>query len=199
MSDTPNPTEDDGKADKHNPFDPARLRISQRFGEGMDVRPVLASVTVRKPHRQWFVRVHPDPSMSIETSILQFEQDQQYFLVDPSLAPALPGEASAVALYTAVNLSGATFLWPIKLPNEDGQQHECHITAHRAADLAKTEWIRISWDKPNSNYAVVRARGKVPEPAWPPADLQRILSIAFKDRFIDSLDHPVVRRLMGEF
>ena len=39
-----------------NPFDPARLRIGQRFSEGHDVRQVLISVQVRKPQRQEFVR-----------------------------------------------------------------------------------------------------------------------------------------------
>lgn len=182
-----------------NPFDPKRLRISQRFGEGLDIKPVIASVSVRKPHRQWWVRVHDDPTMSIETCVLQHEQDQQYYLVDPELAPNFPGEAVAMALYAAITMSGGLFLWPVPLPNEDGQQHQCHVTAHTAAQLAQTVWIRISWDRPSSNYTVVRARGNVPDPVWPDADLQKLLSIAFKDRFIDSLDHPVVRRLMGEF
>ena len=31
------------------------------------------------------------------------------------------------------------------------------------------------------------------------ADLQKLLSMACKDRVIDNLDHTVVRRLMGEF
>lgn len=182
-----------------NPFDPKRLRISQRFGEGMDVRAVIATVSVRKPHRQWWIRVHPDPLMAIETCVLHNDHDQQHYLVDPSLSPSLPGEAVAMTLYSAINMSGGLFIWPIRLPNEDGQQHECHNTAHHAAQLAQTTWIRISWDRPNSNYAVVRARGQVPEPAWPEADLQKLLSIAFKDRFIGDLDHPVVRRLLGEF
>ncbi len=198
MKEMPDHSEDPN-GDKPNPFDPKRLRISQRFGEGLDVRPVVASVSVRKPHRQWWVRVHPDPLMSIETCVLQFEQDQQHYLVDPGLAPSLPGEAVAMALYTAITMSGGLFLWPIRLPNEDGQQHECHITAHNAAELARTVWIRVSWDRPTSNYTVVRARGQVPEPAWPEADLQKLLSVGFKDRHIDDLDHPVVRHLLGEF
>lgn len=191
--------DDFGNEEKANPFDPIKLRISQRFGEGLDVRAVIASIQVRKPHRQWWIRVHPDPHMSIETCLLQNEQDQQYYLVDPRLSPSLPGEAVATTLYSAINMSGGIFLWPVRLPNEDGQQHECHITAHRTAQLAQTTWIRISWDRPNSNYAVIRAQGQVPEPAWPEADLQKLLSIGFKDRLIDDLDHPILKRLRGEF
>jgi hypothetical protein len=191
--------DDEDDSEGPNPFDPKRLRISQRFGEGLDVRTIIASVSVRKPHRQWWIRVHPDPRMSIETCVLQNEQDQQHYLVDPSLSSSLPGEAVPMTLYSAINMSGGLFLWPVRLPNEDGQQHECHITAHRAAQLAQTTWIRISWDRANSNYAVVSARGEVPEPAWPEADLQKLLSIAFKGRLIEDLDHSVLKRLRGEF
>jgi hypothetical protein len=182
-----------------NPFDPKRVRISRRVGEGLDVRPVLASVAVCRPRRQWFVRVHPDPAMHIESFLLHREQDQQFYLVDRDLAPTLPGETVAMALFTAVNMSGGVFLWPIRLPDPNGRQHECHVTAHRAAELAQTEWVRISWDQALSNYGVVRARGQVPEPAWPDADLQKVLSVAFRDRYIDTLDHPVVRQLLGDF
>lgn len=190
---------ENGHDDGNSPFDLKKLRINQRFGENLDARPVIASVAVRKPQRQWWVRVHPDPAMALETCILQFEQDQQFYLVDPALAPALPGETAATKLHTTVTMNGGLFLWPIKLPDEDGQLHECHVTAHNAAEVAQSTWIRISWFKPNNNYVVVRARGNVPEPAWPEADLQKLLSVAFKDRFIDSLDHPVAKRLLGEF
>jgi hypothetical protein len=37
-----------------------------------------------------------------------------------------------------------------------------------------------------------------PEPQWPDMSLQKVLAMAFKDRFIDSLDHPVLKRLRGE-
>ena len=182
-----------------NPFDPARLRIGQRFGEGVDARPVLASVSARRPHRQWWIRVHPNSSMALETCILFSEQDQLFYLVDPELAPALPGETVAMTLYTAINMSGGVFLWPIRLPDENGQQHACHTTAHHAADLARTVWTRIAWDKGRSDYTVSRARGMLPEPTWPEANLQKMLSLAFKDRYIDTLEHPVARRLLGEF
>jgi hypothetical protein len=199
MKDIRDAVEDGEGASAPNPFDLKRLRINQRFGEGIDLRPVLASVSVRKPHRQWWVRTHPDPSMVLNTCILQFEQDQQFYLVDPGLAPSLPGETVAMTLYTAINMSGAIFLWPIRLPDENGQQHECHVTAHHAASVAQTVWTRVSWEKSLSNYSVVRARGAVPEPSWPEADLQKILHLGFRDRYIDSLEHPVVRRLLGEF
>ena len=42
-----------------NPFDPAHLRLSQDFTSQIGGKKALMSVPVRKPDRQWFVRVHP--------------------------------------------------------------------------------------------------------------------------------------------
>jgi hypothetical protein len=45
-----------------NPFDPAALRLDQSFAEMVGVKKLLTTVPVRKPNRQDFVRVHPDPA-----------------------------------------------------------------------------------------------------------------------------------------
>ena len=46
-------------------------------------------------------------------------------------------------------------------------------------------------------YEVFEPTAKLPDPEWPDADFTHLLEIAFKDRFIKTLDHPVVRRLQG--
>ncbi len=48
-------------------------------------------------------------------------------------------------------------------------------------------------------YDVLEARGQFPDPVWPEVTLEKLLELAFKDRFIDNLDHPVLKRLRGEF
>ena len=47
-------------------------------------------------------------------------------------------------------------------------------------------------------YRIWEARGDLPEPEWPEQSLRDLLSIAFKGRYIDSLDHPVLKHLRGE-
>ena len=46
-------------------------------------------------------------------------------------------------------------------------------------------------------YDVFEATGELPEPEWPEKDFQSLIEIAFKDHFVRSLDHPVIRRLTG--
>ena len=41
-------------------------------------------------------------------------------------------------------------------------------------------------------------RAELAEPAWPAKTFGDLLKVAFRDRFIDSIDHPVLKRLRGE-
>lgn len=192
-------TSDDHSADqKPNPFDPLKLRIGQRFGEGQDVRRVLVSVQVRKPHRQEFFRTHPDPNMALEVAILEFRQDRQSFVVSPELAPYLPGEAVAKLLTPTMTNHGALFLWPIKLPDEQGRLDEWNTVAFEAAERAKTKWVRLMANMAAGAYDLLEAAAQFPDPVWPEFTLQQLLELAFKGRVIDTMDHPVLRRLRGE-
>jgi len=45
---------------------------------------------------------------------------------------------------------------------------------------------------------VFEATGDLPPPVWPEFDLAEILKIAFTDRIVDRMDHPLVQRLRGQ-
>ena len=46
-------------------------------------------------------------------------------------------------------------------------------------------------------YRIHLAEGDLPDPLWPAKTLPELLKLAFKGRIVDSIDHPVVRRLRG--
>ena len=50
-----------GNAASDDPFDLAKLRVSQDFLETTNVKKLLTTVPIRKPGPQDFVRVHPSP------------------------------------------------------------------------------------------------------------------------------------------
>jgi hypothetical protein len=64
--------------------------------------------------------------------------------------------------------------------------------------LAATKWVRVAANKNLGAYEVFEAMGTWGEPTWNLPSFQEVLRIAFKDRFIKALDHPVLRRLRGE-
>jgi hypothetical protein len=66
-----------------------------------------------------------------------------------------------------------------------------------AAGIAKKKWIRLASSISLGAYEVFEASGDLPEPEWPDVTFQEILKIAFKNHFINSMDHPVISRLRG--
>ena len=181
-----------------DPFDPANLRLDQSFVETSGVKKLLTTVPVRKPNNQDFVRVHPDEAYRLTSAIIELKEDRESYLVPPSIAAQLPGECAPATLYTAINRQGVVFLWPVKLPTPDGKINEWHRSADEAAERAMSRWLRVKADMALGAYAMFEASSAIPDPIWPDASFKELLKIGFRDRLVDGLDHPVIKRLRGE-
>ena len=134
----------------------------------------------------------------METKVLELKESRETYLVDSSLWSDLSTEIRPVVLFIAVTRQEVLFVWPIPLPDQDGRHNRWHSSALEAAQTAMECWIRLRPNMDLGAYEVVVATGDLPEPRWPDSTFQELLQIAFKNRFIDSLDHPVIRRLRGE-
>jgi hypothetical protein len=181
-----------------DPFDPESLRLDQSFTEMAGVKKLLTTVPVRKPNKQDFIRVHPDANFRLTAAVIELKDDREVYLVLPTIAHQLPGECSPVVLYTAINRQGVTFLWPVKLPTPDGKVNEWHRSASEAAERAMDVWLRVLADMSLGAYVMYEASASVPDPVWPTATFRELLKIGFRDKLVDSLDHPVIKRLRGE-
>ena len=62
-----------------NPFDPAKLRLSQDFEATVGVKKALLTVPARKPDRQWFIRIHPDESWRLTTAVLEDKAERETY------------------------------------------------------------------------------------------------------------------------
>jgi hypothetical protein len=182
-----------------DPFDVASLRLDPSYAETVGVRKLLTTVPVRKPNRQDFVRVNPDPGYRLSpAAIIELKEDRETYLVTPQVAPDLADEFSVATLFTAINRQGVPFLWPVKLPGPDGKHNDWHRSASEAAERAMAKWIRMKANMSLGAYDVFEAAGGLPEPEWPDLSFQEILKTAFRDHIVDSTEHPVVKRLLGE-
>jgi hypothetical protein len=181
-----------------DPFDPDSLRLSQGFTAMTDVKQVLLTVPVRKPSPQDFVRTRPEEEWQLTTAVIYQNEEREFYIVDRDLRLALLGEIRPVRLVTAMNRQQVVFLWPLWLPDATGRTNRWHESALEAAKHSETKWTRLCADMSLGAYRVYQAQGQLPEPQWPVETLRDLLAIAFKDRRIDSLDHPVLKRLRGE-
>jgi hypothetical protein len=130
-------------------------------------------------------------------AIIEVKEDREVYLVTPEMAHELPGEFAVVTLYTAANRQGVLHVWPIKLPGIDGKHNEWHRSASEAAERAMARWVRVTANMSLGAYEIFEAMGGLPAPAWPEVSFQELLKIAFRDRIVDSIEHPLVSRLRG--
>jgi hypothetical protein len=157
----------------------------------------VLKVTVRKPKKSEYFRVHQSSNMQLATGVLEDQEERITYFVLPELWEEIAGDWRPVLLVTAITQHQELLLWPVSLPNEVGRQNDWVETAREGCEQAKSQWVRLAPDMKRGAYRIRKAEGNLPEPNWPDKSLTELLNIGFKDRIIDSLDHPVVRRLRG--
>jgi hypothetical protein len=129
--------------------------------------------------------------------VLELDDERELYLIAPSLHSALIMEptVSRRLLITSITKQGRVFLWPIKLPAPDGKSNIWNETAADAASRAGARWVRIAADMAFGNYRVWEAKAALGDPKWPSLSFKQIIKLAFQERRISSLDHPVVKGL----
>lgn len=189
--------------DSDQPVDPfaniESLRLSQDFAAAANVRPVLTTVAVRKPGRQEFVRVRPGDDWRFPTKTYCQQDTREVYLVAQELWPNLADQITPTLLVVAmVKGSVVPFLWPLTLPRADGRSNRWNESAIGSALLAEKQWVRVVSDMSAGAYIPHVAQAELPDPSWPGTTLQELIKLAFAQRIIRDLDHPVLRQLRGE-
>jgi hypothetical protein len=180
-----------------DPFDLKALRLTQDFIGTAGVKKQPLTIPVRKPNPQDFVRVHPDEQYRANLLTIELKDDREVYLVHPMLHVPLQGETVCVTIFTAINRQGVLFLWAVRIPPADAKDNAWWQPAREGAELAMKGWVRIKANTSLGAYEITAAESLMAEPEWPQQSFQELLRIAFKDRLVDRLDHPVVNRLRG--
>jgi hypothetical protein len=179
-------------------FDLANLRLSQSFAETAGVTKLLTTVPVRKPNRQEFVRVHPSADYRADFAMIELKDErEEEYIVRGDLIGELAGEIAPKTLFTAINRQGVVFLWPARLPDPDGRPNEWHRSRREAAEIAMTRWVRVVGNMALGAYEITVAESVMAEPVWPELPFQELIRLAFRDRLITTIGHPVIKRLRG--
>jgi hypothetical protein len=180
-------------------FDPARWKtpIDARLDPKAPIKPAAFSkVEVKKPPQDHYVHAHPDPAFNGVFPLYSDSEAKRYdpYLIAPELLDSLPPQAKVnvkdVRLAVALTDSGRLFLWFIAQTGS-----EWHESGDSAILTAMTQWVKVISD--GSGYRVKDPEVQLSEPVFPNAPFAEYLMRAFKDRYIDNLEHPVIRRLAG--
>ncbi len=173
------------------------IRLSQDFASAVGTKKILTTVPIRKPNKQVFFRVHPSEDFRLPLMVLELKEEGETYLVKPHLRQELAEEITPKMLVTCVTRQGDCFLWPIRLHGEDGRLDPWNQSALEAAEIGKEKWIRLLSNRSLGAYEVVQATDNLPEPKWPEVSFQELVTLAFKGKVIQDLEHPILRQLRG--
>jgi hypothetical protein len=182
---------------KEDDFDLKNLVLDQSFIETAGVKKLLTHVPVRRPDKQTFIRVHPHPDYRANMAVVELRDEREVYLLTPDVAHAMPNEYSMACVFTAITRQNVVFLWPVKLPQPDGKVVEWHRVAAEAAEMAMVKWVRVVPNMALGAYDIYEAQGAIPDPTWPKLSFKELIRIAWRDKLVKNLDHPLIKRLHG--
>jgi hypothetical protein len=123
--------------------------------------------------------------------------EREEYVVGRDIVGDLVGEFHIKNLHTAINRQGVVFLWPVRIPDPEGKQLEWWRSMSEAAELAVGQWVRVRANMSLGAYEMYTAESAMQDPVWPELSFQELIRLAFRDRLINDLDHPVIKRLRG--
>jgi hypothetical protein len=178
-------------------FDLDALRLPQNFGEALGVKRLITRVPVRKPIKTEFFRVRTGEAWRFQTMILELKEEGETFILSPAVWDAVPELLKPAMLHSAIDRRNNVFLIPVPLPGQDGRRNPWHQSLHSAVTTAETNWVRSVANLKQGGYDLYVADGNIADPEWPDVTFQELVQIAFRERVIDSADHPVIKQLLG--
>jgi hypothetical protein len=186
-----------------DPYDPARYRKSSGLHAARGVKKLLTVIPVRKPKKGEFVRVHPGEDFRMEATMLTDDTEgsrDDLYLVTPDMEDEVVGEPTACQklLVTAITKQGNVFVWPLSIQAEGGRKSTWISSLHDGMKAAEKRWVRVCSNMGLGAYDIFEASAQWADPEWPDLTFREILRLAFRDRTVDSENHPLLKSLRGE-
>jgi hypothetical protein len=197
MIDTTPPPNTESAPAAPDPFNMASLRIDQTFVETAGVKKLLTTVPVGKPNPQDFVRAHPGKEYRETFAMVELKEDREFYVLQREIAKALPGEFFTATVFVCINRQGVVRLCPVRLPGPDGKMNIWHQSLMDGVQRSMHRWVRIKANMALGAYEIFEAAATIPDPEWPGLTFEELLRIGFRDRVVDRIDHPLIKRLRG--
>jgi hypothetical protein len=180
-------------------LDLERFRINQDFAAHVQTRKTAVSVSVRRPDRQHWVCIHPGADWRAPVAVLEDKLNQRTYIVEPKIVPEVTADLVPKLLVTYATRQGTTSLWPIRMPDESGRLDTYNESALSIVEQYGGQWIRVLPNQTDRCYDVLEMPTiELPSPKWPEGGFEQLFSLAFKNRVISNLNHPVLKALRGE-
>lgn len=165
-------------------------------------------VPVRKPNKHEFFQTREGWNFATKTLMVQEGFNEIRYMVANSLWAQLNDELQSVEYHAAINTDGVVFLIPVTIP-ESGRGSRWTNSLLDVINTAKTSWVRLRSNLDIGAYETVIALENLGEAKWPKTIVNRrketvefsmdlILHTAFFERYINDVDHPAIKKLLGQ-
>jgi hypothetical protein len=180
-----------------NTLDPRRYAIPVAYGTGGVVQKLM--LPVRKPDNRLYVRASANPDEQLALHLVEDKTPGtigvSYYLVEPEIVPMLAADVRPVLLTRAIDCLMGEFLWLVRLAQDGREPNDWTLSALKVLDVAKSAWIRVLSGR--GAYEAQFPDDSLDEPIWSERSMGEMLTVAFADRHIHDLSHPVAARLRG--
>ena len=153
-------------------------------------------VEIRKPQKGAFFRVRVgDINIHKEMGFLE-DADQwgTFYIVTPQIFNGFRRDCFMANLVTAIDMQDNVFLWPLKSV-KNGPGKAWSESARAVAYQAESEWLKIC--SASNHYYAEKLERNFKGPEWPNKNISELIQIAAKNMFINSVDHPIIKKIQG--
>jgi hypothetical protein len=181
-----------------DPFDPMNLGISTDYAAAINVKPSAKPFELRKPNDQEYFRSSPRKDHHLVVGSIADKQDMgKIYLVTPTLLDAVkfafPRAVRAVELVLAQSMMGVSIVWPVPLAEDRGGKW--NSSQRVVCEESKKKWTNLVSGQGQYDSEPINNPRVVDWDAFPP--FRDVLRQAASERLIDSLDHPLLKKLRG--
>lgn len=183
-----------------NPFNPEEFITADQ--PTLSVGTVLTKLKVGKPGKQDFFRIHPE--LSFPAYFIKDEHDGEMFLIHPDLAGLYQDSVRHMQVYFWIsNQPNVAGVWPVALPDANGNLNDWPASAHAVCKAAIAEWIKVQSNMSAGCYQIGMPTSQDVfdgKDEWPEqiTSVSELLALAFKDHVITSNDHALLKKIRGE-
>jgi hypothetical protein len=156
------------------------------------------------------VRAHP--SWSKRTYVLDLSDSKNIgaqYVLSKAVARYLIDEenekVTVADVYMFVDREGHVYFWPVKwgfAPVKNSKPPDHVKTAQTAIQLARQQWVKISWAPPDSDkfgWETRPAQADLSDPVFPDPDEEMKLYLeSMDDHYIDSREDQVIQKYLGK-
>ena len=186
-------------------IDVSALVVDQSYSEGMVGGHKVFKIKERDPTKHEWFRVNPESEYKqmLWGFVHECGGEKVKYLATPEIAQYLDehgAECRPLHVYVCCSKTLVPFLWVIAGPTPSMSGRETPWLNNRleAAERAGKTWVRLQWNGAERQHDIYENPQIIIEPKFPEKTFGEIVTEVFKEKYLDTVEHPVVRDITAQ-